>query len=401
MSKLKKTIAELAYFGGPASFERPLHVAHASVSQKKRFFELLEEVFSTGRFTNDGPMVRELERRIAELLRVKHCIVVCNGTVGLQVAAKSLGMRGEVIVPSFTFIATAHALKWLGIRPVFCDIDPITHTVDPDSVLRAVNRKTKGIIGVHLWGQACNIEALTELARNHGIPLMFDAAHAFGSSYKGTMVGNFGDAEVFSFHATKLFHTFEGGAIVTNNSDIAERASLLRNYGFVDYDKVVMAGINAKMNEICAAMGLASLETLNQTIEGNRKRYACYARNIANIPGVTLRQPSAGESNYQYVVMEIDTKTCILSRNEVMALLWAENVLARRYFYPGCHRMEPYLHDNRTSAQSLIDTEEICERVLVLPTGENVGTRSVEGICRLVEFIMTNAEDIAKHLRKQ
>ena len=394
----KRKITDLAHFGGSLEFERPLHVAHAGTSQQKRFFELLEKVFSSKQFTNDGPVVRELERRIAERLEVKHCIAVCNGTVGLQLAAKALGMQGEVIVPSFTFIATAHALKWLDIRPVFCDIDPLTHAIHPESVTRALTRKTGGIIGVHLWGKACNVGALTEIARDRGLPLMFDAAHAFGSSSEGVMVGNFGDAEVFSFHATKLFHTFEGGAIVTNNNDLAERLALLRNYGFIDYDRVVGLGINAKMNEVCAAMGVAGLETLDRTIEMNRERLECYAVKLADIPGIRLSQPPVNGSNCQYIVAEIHGDECALSRDQVVALLWSENVLARRYFYPGCHRMEPYRSRLGIEPLSLRNTEDVCDRVLVLPTGESVDARAVEKICELIGFIMNHATEIAARL---
>ncbi len=396
--QVKKTVTDLAYFGGPASFKRQLHVAHASAAQKERFFELLEKVFYRGQFSNDGPMVQEFERRVAEYLKVKHCIAVCNGTIGLQLVAKALEMEGEVIVPSFTFIATAHALQWLNIRPIFCDIDPITHSIDPSRVRRALNEKTTGIVGVHLWGRACNIDALTTLARNHGIPLMFDAAHAFGSSYKGTMIGNFGDAEVFSFHATKLLHTFEGGAIVTNNSKVAERASLLRNYGFVDYDRVVTVGVNAKMNEACAAMGLAGLETVSQTIQMNRERHANYASNMKDIAGIELKQPSNEGDNYQYVVVEIDPNACGLSRDQVMTLLRAENVLARRYFYPGCHRMAPYQSGNKIATQSLQNTEDICERVLILPNGEDVDEKTVRKICELIGFIVANSGSIRPRL---
>lgn len=398
-TQIKNTVSELAYFGGDPCFEHPVHVVHASASQKAEFLEQVEGIFSRGQFTNDGPVVRKLERRIADYLNARHCIAVCNGTVGLQIAARALGMSDEVIMPSFTFIATAHALRWLNARPVFCDIDPATHAIDPLEVERVITPQTKGIIGVHIWGQPCDIDALSEISKKNGIPLVFDAAHAFGAAHKGVMVGNFGDVEVFSFHATKIFHTFEGGALVTNDADIAERARLLRNFGFVDYDRVEALGINGKMNEVCAAMGLAGLENVESTIELNRTRFFQYSRQLESVDGVILKSASAtGGGNFQYVVIEVDRRHCALSRDQVLALLQAERILARRYFYPGCHKMEPYRSEQSEHSHKLPHTETVSENVLVLPTGEKTDNMTIEKICDLIKFIVRDGARIAARL---
>jgi dTDP-4-amino-4,6-dideoxygalactose transaminase len=373
---------------------------HASRLQKDRFLSLVEGVFERGQFTNDGPLVQELEQRIAERLGARHCIATCNGTAALEIAARSIGMRDEVITPSYTFIATAHALQWQGISPVFCDIDPHTHTLDPACVERMLTPRTRGIVGVHLWGLPCDVEGLARVARSAKIPLLFDAAHAFGVSHKGIMVGNFGNAEVFSFHATKLLHTFEGGAVVTNDSDLATQIGRMRNFGFVDYDKVMTIGINGKMSEVSAAMGLAGLETLDEVIEINRERYYCYARHLKEVNGVTLKDcSSGGGGNCQYIVIELDSDVCVLTRDQLLALLHAENVLARRYFYPGCHRMEPYRTLQPDAGRALKNTERVAERVIVLPTGERIDETMIEQICDVIGFVIKNAALIASRLK--
>ena len=394
----KNSVPDLACFGGAPSFDRPLHVAHASASQKERFYSLLDGVFERGQFTNDGPLVHELEERIAARLGVKHCLAICNGTAALEIAVRAAGMQGEVIAPSFTFVATAHALQWQGIRPVFCDIDPATHTLDPASAAQLITPRTGGIVGVHLWGRPCAIEALTALARDHGVPLLFDAAHAFGASHNGVMVGNFGSAEVFSFHATKLFHTFEGGAIATNDGDLAARVRLLRNFGFVDYDKVVGIGINGKMSEVSAAMGLAGLEVLDEVIALNRERHLRYARNLKGATGIALKECSPEDSNCQYVVIEVDPEVCGMSRDQLLRVLHAENVVARRYFYPGCHRMEPYRSLDPGAGRRLGNTERVAERVIVLPSSERIDGPTIEQLCELLRFATANGAGIAARL---
>ncbi|EBM0725641.1 dTDP-4-dehydro-6-deoxyglucose aminotransferase, partial [Salmonella enterica subsp. enterica serovar Senftenberg] len=209
--------------------------------------------------SNDGPLVRDFEEQVAQRVGVRHCIAMCNGTIALEIAIRAAGMHGEVIVPSYTFVATAHALSWQGLTPVFADINEVTHQIDPDAVERMITPKTSGIIGVHLWGRAAPVKALEELSSSRGLELIFDAAHAFDCAFEGQRVGTFGRAEVLSFHATKFFNTIEGGAILTDDDDFADQARYMRNFGFAGLDTVVSTGTNGKMTEICAAMGLTNL----------------------------------------------------------------------------------------------------------------------------------------------
>ncbi|MCB0273429.1 MAG: aminotransferase class I/II-fold pyridoxal phosphate-dependent enzyme [Calditrichaeota bacterium] len=359
----------------------------------------IETMLDRRRLTNRGPYVEELEQRLAAFLGVKHCITMCNGTVALEIAIRALGLTGEVIVPSMTFIATPHALQWQEITPVFCDIDPQTMTIDPAQVRRMITPKTSGILGVHLWGRVCNTEALQEIAGEHQLALLFDAAHAFGCSRNGRMVGNFGDAEVFSFHATKFFNTFEGGAVATNNDELAARMRLMQNFGFSGLDNVIYIGTNGKMNEVSAAMGLTGLESLDEFMAVNYQHYLQYERELADIPGIALFRFEPGEQyNYQYIAVEVDANRCGLSRDAFVEILHAENVRARRYFYPGCHRMEPYRSYFPNAGMLLPATERAVERFMLLPTGTAMDSQSISRLCGLIRFIAENGSRIHVNL---
>jgi dTDP-4-amino-4,6-dideoxygalactose transaminase len=331
--------------------------------------------------------VKEFEARISEFLGVKHCIAMCNGTVALEIAIRGLGMKGEVIVPSFTFVATAHSLQWQEITPVFCDIDPRTHTLDPKQVERMITPRTTGIIGVHLWGQPCDMAALEDIGRRRGLKLLYDASHAFGCSWNGQRIGSFGEAEVFSFHATKFFNTFEGGAIVTNDDDLARRLRLMKNFGFEGYDNVTYLGTNGKMSEIAAAMGLNGLEDIEDFVEINKRNFKCYQNELSEIPGIRLlRYNESEDCNYQYIVTEVDDQDAGVSRDQLIEVLHAENVVARRYFYPGCHRLEPYRSLFPHAGLLLPETERVAARVLILPTGSAIGPEQIAKVCDVLRL---------------
>ncbi len=393
---VKAGIDELAVFGGAPLFAEPLHVGRPNIGNREKFAARVADIMDRKWLTNGGRYVRELEQRIADLVGVKYCIAMCNATVGLEIAIRALGMEGEVIVPSFTFVATAHALQWQEITPVFCDVDPLTHTLDPAKVEQMITPRTTGIIGVHLWGNYCNIDALEDIAQRRGLKLLFDSAHAFGCSYQGRMIGSFGDAEVFSFHATKFLNSSEGGAVVTDNAALAEKIGLMKNFGFTYYDKTAFIGTNGKMNEISAAMGLTNLESMDEFIDVNRHNYEQYAQELAGLKGVTLLTYDEKEKcNYQYVVLEIDQTKTILSRDQLMAILHMENVLARRYFYPGCHLMEPYRSYFPHAGLLLPETERLTNRVLCLPTGTGVDGSQIAVICQILRLAIENGSRIA------
>jgi dTDP-4-amino-4,6-dideoxygalactose transaminase len=390
---MKTTPDDLALFGGRPAFGEPLHVGRPTLGNRDRLLSRLTDVLDSRWYTNNGPYVQEFERRIEAMLGVPHCIATCNGTIALELAIRACGLGGEVIVPSFTFVATAHALQWQGITPVFCDVDPATCTLDPRRVEEAITPRTTGIIGVHLWGHPCDVEALDAIARSHDLTLLFDAAHAFGGWHRGQRIGGFGRAEVFSFHATKFVSTFEGGAIVTRDAELAGRLRLMKNFGFAGYDDVVYVGTNGKMSEISAAMGLTSLESIDDFLEANRRNYRGYCAGLASIPGLRLLD-SPHESNQQYVAVDIDEQVFGMSRDDLQQILWKENVLARRYFFPACHRMEPYRSLVPPDRWRLPVTEQLTKRVLVLPTGAPVPLAEVQHICELVRFIALHADDI-------
>jgi dTDP-4-amino-4,6-dideoxygalactose transaminase len=396
---MKKTYRELASMGGKPAFENALHVGRPNIGERQKFLERVNDILDRRWLTNGGRYVQEFERQLAQFIGVKHCIAICNATVALEIAIRALDMKGEVIVPSFTFIATAHALQWQEITPVFCDIDPRTHNLDPQQVERMITPRTTGIIGVHVWGRACDTAALDAIARKHNLRVLFDAAHAFACTHQNRMIGGFGDAEVFSFHGTKFFNTLEGGAVATNDDELAHKIRLMKNFGFTNYDQTDFIGINGKMNEISAAMGLTNLESLDEFIHCNRRNYQLYHEYVAGLPGVQLITfDPAEQNNHQYVVLEIDPGITGLTRDELVAVLHAENVLARRYFYPGCHQMEPYRSYFPHAGLLLPSTERLTERVLCLPTGTAVGEPQIQLIHNILQVALENAQALKKEL---
>lgn len=388
-----ESLDDLAVFGGTPAFARPVHVGRPNIGDQERVLRRIREALDRHWLTNGGVLVEEFEQRIAELAGAEHCVAVCNATIGIQLAAKALGLSGEVIVPSYTFIGTAHALSWIGIEPRFCEIDPDTHTLDVQAVERAITPRTSAILGVHLWGRPCEIEGLEDVARRHDLTLFYDAAHALGCSRGETPVGSFGQCEVFSFHATKVASAAEGGAITTNDAELARRLRSARNFGFAGYDNVVELGTNAKMSELSAALGLSTLEQLGDFVARNRQNHEAYERHFAGIPGVRLNNRlDPGQHNFHYVVFETDPE--IVNRDDLITMLHAENVLARRYFYPGCHRLEPYTG----SAQSLPVTERIAAAVMVMPTGGSVTEDDIVEIAKRVRVAATNGAELGARL---
>jgi dTDP-4-amino-4,6-dideoxygalactose transaminase len=398
-SNAKRQLSDLAVFGGTPAFSEKLYVGRPNVGNRQRLLERINEMLDRKWFTNQGPFVQELERRIAEFVGVNHCIVNCNGTVALEIAIRASGMSGEVIVPSMTFISTAHALQWQGITPVFCDIDPITHNIDPARIEGLINGKTTGIIGVHLWGRPCDIEGLTEIAGRYDLKLLFDAAHAFGCSYEGRMIGGFGEAEIFSFHAAKFFNAFEGGAIVTNDDELALRARMMKNIGFLNRDHVVYVGTNGKMTEASAAMGLTSLESIDEFIAINYRNYKHYEQILENAPGVRfLIHTETEKSNYQYIVLEIDEAATGVNRDNLLKVLQAENIMAQRYFYPGCHNADPYRLSRSQASQLLPETEGLVSRVMLLPTGSAIEPEDINLIGQIIRFVIRHGGEVTTML---
>jgi dTDP-4-amino-4,6-dideoxygalactose transaminase len=380
---------------GPPAFAEPLLVGRPNLGSSEVIHRYVQEALARRWLSNDGALVREFERQIAERVGVKHCLAVCNATAGLEIALRAADVTGEVIVPANTFVATVHALEWQRLVPVFCDIDEDTHHLDPELVKAEITPRTTAIVGVHLWGRPCCPGELEKIAQHHGLKLIFDAAHAFGCSSGGRMIGNFGLAEVFSFHATKFIGSGEGGAIVTNDDAFASRVRQMRNFGIAGCDQVTDVGVNGKMCELAAAVGLAALERMDEFAAINERNDACYRSVLAGLPGLELIGYEPQEhNNRQYVVALVDENRCPLTRDQLLQWLHSQNVIARRYFYPGVHRMQPYASRDPALSRRLPITDKVLERVLVLPTGSAIGPDEIEIIGGLIRRALESAEKL-------
>ena len=285
---MNKPVTDFAAFGAPPAFAVPLHVAQLNLPDWARAERAFRGIFERRYFTNNGPLVRELDKAFAEYLGVGHAVSVINGTVGLMILAKALEISGEVIVPALTFPATVQALSWAGLTPVFCDADLGTHAITPELVAPLIGGRTAGILGVHLWGRGCDVTGLQAMADRHGLKLFFDACHAIGCTHGGRPIGNFGTGEVFSFHATKIVNGAEGGCITTNDSALADRLRTIRNFNDGETFARVSLRINGKMSEAQAALALLSLEDVAENIAANRRRYDGYVVALAGLTGLEL-----------------------------------------------------------------------------------------------------------------
>jgi dTDP-4-amino-4,6-dideoxygalactose transaminase len=392
-TRARSDIDDLAVFGGEPAFDRPLHVGRPNIGDRAALHARIDEALDRRILSNGGPLVRELEERTATALGVRHAIAVTNATVGLQVAAKALDLQRHVIVPSFTFVATAHALDWIGLEPVFGDIEAERMTLDAEAIEPLIDGSTSAIVATHLWGRSADVEGLAALADRHDLRLIFDAAHAYGCVRDGRPVGGFGDAEVFSFHATKFVNAFEGGLISTNDDELAQRMRELRNFGFAGWDNTVSGGTNAKMHEVSAAMALTSLDHIDTILAVNRRNHRLYQEHLADVDGLLVTPPDErGDCNEQHVVVRVDSDAA-MSRDLLQAVLNAENVLVRRYFYPGCHRLVPY--SERSRQDRLPVTELVADEVLVLPTGTAIEPDDIAVISDLIRFSMRHAGAIS------
>ena len=383
---------DLALFGAPPVFDTPRHVNRPAAPDRAAFDAMMDAVWERRWFTNDGPLVQELERRLSAFLDVPHCVLTSNATAGLDLVMQCLGIRGEVLLPSYTFISTAHLLALRGLTPVFCEVGT-DMALDPADAAARLTERTDAVVATHVWGSPCDIDGLGALCDAAGIPLLFDAAHAFGARHRGHPLGRFGRAEVFSLHATKAFHTCEGGLITTCDAALAEQLRLARNFGFSGSDRVDCTGVNAKMSELHAAMGLANLDAFPATRAAARAVHAAYRDGLAGLTGLRLKCPPAAEdNNHHYVVAEVDARAFGLTRDRLVELLTAEGIWARRYFFPGGHRSPPHAAAN--PGLSLPRTEALCDRVMLLPGGGAADLAEVAEICRMIRFVAGSAAAI-------
>jgi len=383
----------LAILGGTPLFAEPRHVGTPFIPPRELLHASLDEILDGRRLSNDGPFVRRLELLLADRHGVAHAVAMCNATIAMQLLFRAMDLRGEIIMPAFTFVATAHAATWEGLETVFVDIDRETHCIDPIAVANAVTADTAAIVGVQLWGQPCDVERLAIISKNADIPLIFDAAQALGcdcSNHSTGLATSYDSvASVISLHATKIVSGLEGGAVLTNDDALADKLRRMRNFGFEDYDRVASLGTNAKLNEFSAAFAIRGLECLDDLIQRNSRIRDAYRECLRDLPGVAFHAPVKAESvNHHYAILMIDPGACPLTRDELVKILWAENVLARRYFFPGCHRMEPYASRPAAQRLRLPATDDVADSVLALPASSAVTVDDVVLICQRIRIAL-------------
>lgn len=364
----------------------PVYIARPTMPPLSDYVDSLERIWQSHWLTNAGMYHEAFEARLRAYLGVDHINVFCNGTLALLVALQSLRINsGEVITTPFTFPATPHVVHWNRVTPVFCDVDPVTYTLDPARVEQLIGPDTKAILGVHVFGTPCDVDALQRIADRHGLHVIYDAAHTFGARYRGRALCDYGDASILSFHATKLFTTGEGGALITRTGAQRERVRYLKNFGIADEETVIGPGINGKMNEFQAAFGLLQLEHVDHEMERRSQLAARYRTALGDVPGLTLPPALADlESNSAYFPVLIDSADYGWSRDETHALLKEVNFHTRKYFYPLCSHYACYAALSSSRPESLPVAERIARQVLCLPL---YGTLVPEAVDALSEVL--------------
>ncbi len=401
---MKKSINELAFFGGSPLFDILLPVGQINIPEYERFEALMNDVFDRKYYTNQGKLTFEFEDKFSELSGMKNSIAVTNGTVAISIAAKALNLpvKSKVIVPSFTFIGTVQALTWAGLEPVFADIDLETHTITYETVAPLLkNKNISAVLGVHLWGNPCDVERLDEIEQQYGIPVFYDAAHAVGSAYKNKSLASFGHCSTFSLHATKVLQAAEGGVICTDDDELAERIRNMRSsYGRRRQVSVPLV-INGRFSELQAAMALLSIEKFSEYVTNNKHRYLLYKEKLKNIAGLSaIEYDESMQGNYQYVVFRLNEEQFGLSRDLLVEILSRENIIARKYFIPAAHKSVPYINMECAKVK-LPNTELLIQEVFQLPSGQIVTDEHIEQICELISFIQQNAEGIKKNVERE
>jgi dTDP-4-amino-4,6-dideoxygalactose transaminase len=369
-------------------FEKTIYVTAPLLPPLEAVNRRLREVWASGWLTNNGRQNEILEAALRDLLRVKHLSLFNNGTIALFAAAKALQLSGEVITTPFTFPATPHALMWNDITPVFVDVDPVRLTLDPARVAEAITPRTTGMLGVHVYGVPCDVHGLQRVADRNGLKVIYDAAHAFGTTLDGAGIGTFGDVTMFSFHATKLFHTAEGGALVCGDAALRERINHLRNFGIVDPETVDGIGLNGKMSELQAALGLAVLDCVDAEIAARRRLIALYHQLLGPVPGIAMAAAAPGiDSNPQYYAVRIDADRFGCSRDVVHAELLKHNVVSRKYFFPLCSDYPCYSGLPSADRSRLPVATRAAREVLCLPLYGSLEPSAVERICEIISAL--------------
>jgi len=372
-------------------FEKPIYVTRPFLPPMEEFKKGLEEIWETGWLTNNGPILQRFTQELCNYFETDNVCLFNNGTLALQIALQGMGISGEVITTPFTFVATTHVLFWNKIRPVFVDIEPDYYSIDPEKVEAAITPWTTAILAVHVYGYPCKLNALADIARRYNLRLIYDAAHAFGVKIGTKDIGFFGDISMFSFHATKPYHSIEGGLLIFKEAGLKTIFDYLKNFGFKNEFEVVMPGTNAKMNEMQALMGMLVLKHLDEVIEKRSLITKLYRERLSEIPGIHLVPdlPQGIRHNHAYMPIEIDENEFGMTSDELYLKLKEYNVFSRRYFYPlicdyACYR-------NVSVRDSLSVARKVSKRILTLPIYASLELSSVEIICEIIKYLHEKA----------
>lgn len=373
----------------PVPFEQPVYVSRPMLPPLDDYVEQLRDVWESRWLTNNGAKHQALEQALAEHLRAPHLSLFNNGTIALVVACQALRVAGEVITTPFTFPATPHVLSWNGVTPVFADIDPHTMNLDPAQIEPLITNRTSAILAVHVYGTPCDVAGIQQIADLYGLKVVYDGAHAFGTEIDGRPITAFGDATMLSFHATKLFHTAEGGALVVRDELMKRRVDLLKNFGIKNEAEVVMPGINGKMSELSAALGLANLEQLDAERAGRAEVAAVYDERFAGLPGVRpLVLPANVTNSYQYYVVRVTGGRPGSRRDALYEGLKAFNIFARRYFHPLCTEYSCYRSLPTADARRLPVAYQVASEVLTLPLWSALGSAGAHRVCDAIDYLL-------------
>lgn len=365
---------------------KPIFVTEPALPPLEEFVESLRIIWGNKILTNNGPFHQQFEQELADYLGVKYLSLFSNGTLALMTALQTLRITGEVITTPFSFVATTHSLWWNNIKPVFADIDPETFNLNPEKVEAAITPQTTAIMPVHVYGNPCNVERFKQIADTYGLKLIYDAAHAFGVKIKENSILNYGDLSILSFHATKVFNTIEGGAIICSDAKTKKRIDFLKNFGFADETTVIEPGINAKMNEVQAAFGLLQLKSIDENIAKRKAVADFYRKHLSTIKGIRFLNDMEGITHsYAYFPILIDEKKYGKTRDDLYENLKKNNIFGRRYFYPLISQFPSYRGLNSANAANLTIAEKVAGQVICLPIYPQLSVQEMGKIITILQ----------------
>ena len=382
----------IGQFGKRASCE-PFPFMRPTLPELSQVISEYQSAYLNGIVTN-AELVARLEAAVAERLRVKHCVAVSSCTSGLMLVLRALGLQGEVILPSFTFFATGHALLWNGLQPVFANSETDTWNVSPADIEKRITENTSAILAVHLYGNPCDVTALEAIARRHNLKLVFDAAHAFGGEYRGIPIGSFGDAEVFSLSPTKLLVAGEGGLVTTNDAELAAAVRAMRNYGDVGAYNPKWLGVNARMTEFNAALALSGLQLVDAKVRRRNAVARMYTEILSSLPGIRFQKVHTADTHtYKDYSIHLTPQIVGLNRERLAEALHAQNVPTKKYFYPPLHQQFLYSKFYNRDAHDLTQTENIADGILSLPIYESMPDETVSTVAKLIRHIVRSSRE--------